>query len=373
MFDAAKYVHEEHEVITEDGYKLTMFRINLVDSEKAKLPEAQKKNIGRPIVLNHGLLDSSDGFFLNGDKSVGFHLLDQGYDIWSPNNRGNKYSLDHVDPEISYSNFWDFCWDEMAEFDVPANINYVIAKTGKEKLTWIGHSEGTSQMFGAAADPKTKELVDKRIDKFIALAPIVFMKHCESPVLAGLAQFRHLLWPVFQITQLFNFVPSFCLEKPGFAKLGQMFCDTLPFICDNIVPGVHFNPKVDDILKDLTTLITHYPAGTAAKNVMKYAQSISNRKENRFTKYDYGHEGNMKKYGTKSPGLWDVTKIAIDTVLIAGTNDMLGNPVDVGFLSSIMRDDLTDVHFITDYDHISFLFPVDPTEMFALIDKHLSQ
>jgi len=251
--------------------------------------------------------------------------------IWSPNNRGNKYSLDHMDPAISYSDYWNFCWDEMAEFDVPANINYIISKTDKDKLTWIGHSEGTSQMFAAGVDPKTRDLVTRRIDKFIALAPIVFMKHCESPVLDGLSKIRNLLWPVFQLTQLFNFVPSFCVEKPGIMKIGQWFCDTIPFVCNNIVPGVHFNPKVDDILKDLVGLISHYPAGTASKNVMKYAQSISTRHENQFPKYDYGHAGNLKKYGTKEPGLWDVSTLAINTVLISGTDDMLGNPKDVAY------------------------------------------
>ena len=87
MFDATKYDTEEHEVITTDGYKLTVFRVNLNAAEKSKLDATHKKNIGRVVVLQHGLLDSSDGFFYNKEKSVGFHLLDQGYDIWSPNNR----------------------------------------------------------------------------------------------------------------------------------------------------------------------------------------------------------------------------------------------------------------------------------------------
>lgn len=198
------------------------------------------------------------------------------------------------------------------------------------------------------------------------------MKHCESPVLDGLAKFRKLLWPAFKVVQLFNFVPSFCMEKPGILKLGQMFCDALPFVCNHIVPGVHFNPKVDDILKDLVGLISHYPAGTASKNVMKYAQSISTRQENQFPKFDYGAAGNMRRYGTKTPAMWDVKQMQVYTVLIAGTADMLGNPKDVAYLSSILPNVHTDVHYLTDYDHISFLFPVDPTEMFELIDSHMN-
>jgi hypothetical protein len=191
-------------------------------------------------------------------------------------------------------------------------------------------------------------------------------------VLDGAAKYRNLLWPVFQVTQLLNFVPSFCVEKPGIIKLGQMFCDALPMVCNNIVAGVHFNPKVDDILSDIVRLISHYPAGTASKNIMKYAQSISTRKENQFPKFDYGSAGNLRRYGTEQPAMWDVSQLQVFTVLIAGTADMLGNPTDVAYLSSILPNSHSEVHYLESYDHVSFLFPVDPTEMFGLIDSHMN-
>lgn len=62
-----KYPVEEHFVKTEDGYILRMFRI-------------QKKNSVitsglQPIILQHGLLDSSDTFLINDeDKAPGFML-----------------------------------------------------------------------------------------------------------------------------------------------------------------------------------------------------------------------------------------------------------------------------------------------------------
>lgn len=40
----------------------------------------------------------------------------------------------------------------MAEFDLPANLNYVTEKTGYEKVVYIGHSQGTTQFWAAGSN-----------------------------------------------------------------------------------------------------------------------------------------------------------------------------------------------------------------------------
>lgn len=35
-------------------------------------------------------------------------------------------------------------FDEMAKFDLPAAINFILEKTGHEKLYYIGYSQGTT-------------------------------------------------------------------------------------------------------------------------------------------------------------------------------------------------------------------------------------
>lgn len=37
-----------------------------------------------------------------------------------------------------------FSFDEMAKYDIPASINFVLNKTGQEQLFYIGHSQGTT-------------------------------------------------------------------------------------------------------------------------------------------------------------------------------------------------------------------------------------
>ena len=40
------------------------------------------------------------------------------------------------------SDFWDFRIDEVAEYDIPAMLGYILNFTGQEKLQYIGHSMG---------------------------------------------------------------------------------------------------------------------------------------------------------------------------------------------------------------------------------------
>jgi len=64
----------------------------------------------------------------------------------------------------------------MGEFDQPAQIDYVLKTTGFEKLAaYVGHSQGTSQMFTALAEHYDD--IDKKIGHFFACAPITRLTH----------------------------------------------------------------------------------------------------------------------------------------------------------------------------------------------------
>ena len=40
----------------------------------------------------------------------------------------------------SNKKYWDFSFDEMAKYDIEANVLHVKRVTGKEKIVLIGHS-----------------------------------------------------------------------------------------------------------------------------------------------------------------------------------------------------------------------------------------
>lgn len=43
----------------------------------------------------------------------------------------------------------------MAKYDIPAVIEYILKKTGKKQLYFIGHSQGTLQAFAAFSQNAT--------------------------------------------------------------------------------------------------------------------------------------------------------------------------------------------------------------------------
>ena len=72
-------------------------------------------------------------------------LSDLGYDVWMCNARGNRYSKNHTSLNSDYMEFWDFTFHEMGKYDLPANIDYILAKTGYDQLHYVGHSQVSSE------------------------------------------------------------------------------------------------------------------------------------------------------------------------------------------------------------------------------------
>ena len=51
--------------------------------------------------------------------------------MWLTNSRGTVKSTGHVDPvkfdwRSTFSPYWDFSFDEMARYDIKANIEYIV-------------------------------------------------------------------------------------------------------------------------------------------------------------------------------------------------------------------------------------------------------
>lgn len=40
--------------------------------------------------------------------------------------------------------FSNYSFDEMANYDLPASVNFILNKTGQEQLYYVGHSQGTT-------------------------------------------------------------------------------------------------------------------------------------------------------------------------------------------------------------------------------------
>lgn len=77
------------------------------------------------------------------------------------------------------ADFWDFSFQEIAQFDLPASIHFVLKLTGQKQVSFIGHSLGSSAMFAALA---TNPELAFYINVFIALAPLTKITNPDKKI-----------------------------------------------------------------------------------------------------------------------------------------------------------------------------------------------
>ncbi|XP_069676693.1 lipase 3-like [Periplaneta americana] len=317
------YSVEEHTVQTEDGYLLTHFRI----------PHGRTNSTTEgkgPVILQHGQLCASDFWILNGqEKSLGFILADAGYDVWLTNIRGNRHSRKHVTLPINSAQFWNFSWHEMGMYDMPATIDYILATTGENRLSYISHSMGANMLLVMAS--MRPDYNDKLSVGFF-LAPPVYLKNPKHPLLHVILPISGLIGRVLTslgIWELFPYsnktariVRTLCPE----GALTHQFC----VLAYYTVYGED-SPQLNKTL--LPVYIPHLLSGVSTKTLLHYSQLI---KSGRFQQFDYGTKKNIEYYGQPSPPDYDVKKMTTPISLYYGEGDPFVNPEGVKYLSELL-------------------------------------
>ena len=361
------YPFEVHSVTTEDGHILQVFRIQA---------RGTKIVAGKPVVfLQHGLLDSADNWVINTpERSLGLVLADRGYDVWLGNSRGNKYSLASTNQKTKAKDFWAYSFQQMGRYDVPANIQYVLGITGQATLDWIGHSQGTAQLFAALTDPATRDYVNAKVRKFLAMAPIVYLSNSQVFPLRVLATQQKVISNFSNLLGIYLLFPASCQSNDHIEKLTKSFCNTLtPKICNGILTFIDPVAAVDDLAR-WDVYLHHIPSGTSVMTVAHFAQMISQSKGNPvFKKFDYGKRKNRVQYGQDTPPEYELDKIRTKVRLFIGTADTLGDTVDNQILYSRLKEYGVDVRrfFLKDWGHMTFLWAKDPSAEFSEVFREL--
>ena len=151
------HILESFKIPTADNYNLPLYRL---------------KSSGPPIVLWHGMSNSST-MFSNEESNLAKYLHSKGYDVWLANSRGTIGS-DHSSKCLKTEQYWDFCIDDYAEFDCPAVIDYILKVTSYNQLSYIGFSQGVALILAALAmndelNPKVRKPIIREIEERILL------------------------------------------------------------------------------------------------------------------------------------------------------------------------------------------------------------
>ncbi|XP_072196538.1 lysosomal acid lipase/cholesteryl ester hydrolase-like [Excalfactoria chinensis] len=345
------YPSEEYEILTRDGYYVRLNRI----------PHGREypRNTGpRPVVfLQHGLLGEGSNWVENlANNSLGFILADSGYDVWLGNSRGTLCSRRHQHLSPDQTEFWDFSFHEMAMYDLPAMINFVLQKTGQKQLYYVGYSQGATIAFIAFSS--MPELAQK-IKTFFALAPVVTMKHAKSPVLK--ISYLHTLLPQIllgktdaslRMRKLWRFLPNQC-SHPLLYKL----CASLFFLLGG------FNERNLNMSR-LDVYTAHYPDGTSVKNIIHWAQV---KKSGEFKAFDYGSRNQDIYHQVGAVPPYYQLEMSVPTAVWSGGEDWVADQRDVLLLLPHITHLISYVH-ITDWNHWDFIWGLDgPGRLYSRI------
>ncbi|XP_044155603.1 lysosomal acid lipase/cholesteryl ester hydrolase-like [Bufo gargarizans] len=350
------YPSKNYEVVTEDGYILTVNRI----------PHGIKNQSGenKPVVLlQHGLLMDASNWVTNFNyNSLGFILADAGYDVWMGNSRGNTWSMKHKTLSPADSEFWAFSYDEMAKKDLPAVIDFILQKTGQTQLYYIGHSQGTT--MGFIAFSTIPELASK-IKLFVALAPVATVKYPIGPAAAARSLPTYLVKPLFG--------DKMFMPQPRITKLlSNRFCNhnLLDVLCGNfffLLCG--FNEQNLNMTR-VNVYVSYFPSSTSVQNMEHWLQASHT---GRLQAFDWGFLGNLKRYKQNTPPLYDVTKMTVPTALWSGGNDFLADPLDVKLLIRKIKN-LVYQEEIPKWEHLDFIWGIDaPQKLYTHILNFLKR
>ena len=333
---------EEVEIITEDRYINTIWILTSKD---------RLNRNGESLVLQHGLLDGAFTWLILGQDSLAKKLCEEGYIVYLPYVRGTQFSRSHLDYDSSLnSEYWEFSFDEIAQYDLPAVINYIKERDKVEKVTYIGHSQGTLIYFLSYMN--NPEFLEKNIKKYVALGTVPNVNNAT-----------HFLIKLFEKSGILNLIPiqNFLTFPKEIGKIFVPFCTSKARGLCNKILSVCFGGLEDtgriDYERLGKTIFMYEPGGTSLRNMKHWIQIY---KAKRLQKYDYGELKNLIHYGSVNPPVYDLNqmkKYSIPSLMTISDADPFANPQDtIEFIDNIENKNIVQILSLSNYNHIDYFW-----------------
>lgn len=361
--------NEVHYVRTKDGYYIHVIRIIN--------PELPGGPIKRPVVFNHGLLESStiwlinslnvfplaredqcsyivptgglnETQFLNGPML----LANNGYDVWLMSMRGTDWSLRHEHFNARDPEFWDYSLDDFALVDVPSVVDFVRRETGSRRVAYIGHSQATFSVFGLLSMRPSYAQV---IQPVVAVAPVAYFDHITSVA-------RLLFEGTLTATNKDQHGP--------FPENARAMRKLFATVCQTADPGVNaLACRFIEMLISgkgkaswLRGYFSHLPFYTSLKVLRHFAILI---REKRYCMYDYGTLENERLYGSEKAPSYPIDRIKSKSIVLVRTGSDALSPVEdvLRFKKSLSVPVFRDILIEKDFDHFDLITDREAMEL----------
>ncbi|XP_058816468.1 lipase 3-like [Topomyia yanbarensis] len=344
------YPVELHPVETSDGYRLTM----------ARIPAP-----GKPVLLlMHSFLSSSAEYTVLGPNiSLAFQAFDDGFDVWLANARGNTFSRVHRTLNPSQREFWNFSFHQVGMFDLPATIDYTLSATKKEKLHFVGHSQGAVDFLVMASSVPQ---YNAKIASAHLNAPVAFWSRNVIPMNILDAE----IIPAIQL-----------LEEVGFYEVGGR---TGANLVDYLKAALRKGYIGEELLlmgvwmllgedqegfnrSSLDAILEIFPAGGSIMQAIHFTHTY---KAKRFCQFDFGERQNLGRYGSSVPPDYALEKIVAPVALYYGLNDPLVVKEDLNELAAKLPNVILKYpHPDPKWNHIDFNFGINGYEVHQKVLK----
>lgn len=402
------YNYVNHYVVADDGYITQLVRIinPLADPRKLKQP---------PVMLMHGgIIDmtaylwasaiqhfpepwpstSFDGSKRSSNRSLAMMLANRGFDVWLVGTRGsdeqNKghikiprqnarqgkratgLKIDDAKPEYvqiledllgpllepqnsdkkNDIDYYNYTMNEIIDYEIPRQIDKVLEVTGAKQVSLLALSISTPLVFPLLASNTTYA---SKVLNHISMMPII---NSRGGNLATQFVFRSLCLdlPPKLGTLLFT---DLLTSRPLRKFLVNAFRDTqkryaLYKILVSILTGA--SAKYNTWLE--MPIVGHIFMPIGFKHVQHFCQVL---KAERYQKFDYGKEGNIRAYGQAEPPVYDISDLHIENFMIAqGTNDNLAPQASVQqIVDQVKRPKLRKRVIVPRYSHLDMLAAFD--------------
>ncbi|XP_032087793.1 lipase member M-like [Thamnophis elegans] len=346
------YSSEEYEVLTDDGYYLKLNRI----ISRRLFPHLTGS---KPVVLLvHGLLFEGRCWIANlPSNSLGFFLSDAGYDVWIINIRGTTWSRSHQKFSIDQEEFWEFSFHEMAIYDIPATIAFILQKTKQNRLYYFGHGQGGT--LGFIAFSLLPHLAQK-VKLLLCFSPaytlrgITGLPKALGKIPAGL---RKLIWGKKEYYILSNRLKTFLAYGCSHAMLDKLCLQGIFFM------GGHNKKNLNTSRADVYVGI--FPDFTSVKTLSHWGQVIYSKE---FKHFDHGKK-NKAIYNRTTPLFYKIEDVTIPVAVWSGGKDIVATQRDVELLISRITY-LVFYKNIPDWQHMDPILGLDiPQQLYKDIRK----